>query len=85
MSVPAVRQHKRDEAYTPHGRTPRIVCVECGRGPLDGVALYRTDDELRCEEHKITLADRCPKCSSELLDAVGGGVKCSKCSYWFCF
>ena len=33
------------------------------------------------EEDKIS----CPDCGTEMHDAPGGGVKCVKCNYWFCF
>ena len=30
--------------------------------------------------------DLCPDCGHPLIDASGGGVKCSdKCGYWFCY
>lgn len=27
----------------------------------------------------------CPECTAPLFAASGGGVKCSKCTYWFCY
>jgi len=35
------------------------------------------------ETHQVR--DPCPKCGAQLKDASGGGVKCPKCPYWFCF
>lgn len=29
--------------------------------------------------------EKCPKCKSYIKSASGGGVKCSKCSWWFCY
>ncbi len=29
--------------------------------------------------------DLCPECNAPLLDGDGGGVKCTKCDYWYCF
>ena len=27
----------------------------------------------------------CPECGAAVMFPIGGGVKCSKCSYWFCY
>lgn len=31
------------------------------------------------------LFDADPECKHEIVDAPGGGVKCTKCTGWFCF
>jgi len=31
------------------------------------------------------LFDADPDCEHEIVDAHGGGVKCTKCTGWFCF
>ena len=35
--------------------------------------------------HKDETGESCPDCGAPLLYGHGGGVKCSKCPYWFCF
>lgn len=43
---------------------------------------------LNCEEEDTedtTYDEPCPDCKAPLVDAPGGGVKCTKCDYWFCF
>lgn len=39
-------------------------------------------DKIELEESKN---DLCPDCSKPLIAKASGGVKCSSCSYWFCF
>lgn len=34
---------------------------------------------------KISYAGDCPDCNEKLIAQPRGGVKCSKCPYWFCF
>lgn len=29
-------------------------------------------------------SDRCPKCKAKII-SLWSGVKCSKCSWWFCY
>jgi len=41
----------------------------------------------KCNDLLNSYDARCPQCDSELIDAPGGGVKCSdpECNYWFCY
>lgn len=54
-NVQRANQERIDAAFIPSGRAPRIVCGFCGKGPLDGVAIYRLGAVLRCEEHRVML------------------------------
>jgi hypothetical protein len=38
-------------------------------------------------KRRIRSAEKCvePGCTGVLLGQPGGGVKCTECSYWFCF
>lgn len=47
-------------------------CPDCDTKSL---ASYTDDD----------LFDADPNCKHEVVSAPGGGVKCKKCSGWFCF
>jgi hypothetical protein len=50
-----LRQPELDAAWAAreHISPPRkLVCAECGAGPLDGVELKRVGGALRCEEHR---------------------------------
>ncbi len=55
MARPAYdeKQADLDAAFVPSGRKPRIVCLICGKGPLDGVALFRREGAYRCSDHLI--------------------------------
>ena len=38
------------------------------------------------EEKRDSEREPCPDCEDgKLHDASGGGIKCDKCDYWFCF
>ena len=43
---------RADAAFVP-SRSRRIVCVKCGRGPIDGAELKKIDGEFRCEARGI--------------------------------
>ena len=49
---------------------PKCTCSKCTG--LPDVEFYYCDEE-------------CPECGSILLVQPSGGVKCSNCSYWFCY
>lgn len=56
MAHPAYdeKQAAIDAAFVPSGRPPRIVCLICGKGPLDGTALFRREGAHRCSDHLIS-------------------------------
>lgn len=37
------------------------------------------------DTEQTELFDADPKCEHEIVDAPSGGVKCTKCTGWFCF
>ncbi|KKM83854.1 hypothetical protein LCGC14_1305070 [marine sediment metagenome] len=37
------------------------------------------------DDDEYEYKDPCPECGKQLVSAIGGGVKCNICSYWFCF
>ena len=45
------KQAGKDRAFIPSGRPPRLVCAECRKGPLDGVAIHKREGVFRCAEH----------------------------------
>ena len=50
--------------------------------PLCGMSY--ADEEIEAEAMRN--AEKCPDCATGVLrGAPGGGVKCTECSYWFCF
>jgi hypothetical protein len=56
--------------------------------PLKPSVMYMTQelfDEFKEFEKETELFDADPNCKHEIVDAPGGGVKCSKCTGWFCF
>lgn len=53
-------------------------------GPCKAV-LWPPSVSVEGQVFRGTEDERCPECQAELLHPSGGGVKCSKCSYWFCY
>jgi len=51
----------------------------------DGVDVVQYDELIRRFDDEQPKAEPCPECGADLKCASGGGVKCTKCSYWFCF
>lgn len=43
----------------------------------------RKKKQKRAEKEELWDAD--PKCRHKIVDAPGGGVKCTKCGGWFCY
>jgi len=49
----------------------RDICKKCGE-PIN-------------DEMGHMCPEPCPDCGAPLMYPSGGGVKCSKCPYWFCY
>ena len=45
--------------------------------------LYPKPQTRTCSTEELNNAD--PDCKHEVVDAPGGGIKCTKCQGWFCF
>jgi len=69
-------------------RTFNIICRECfeEREKLNPIAI----DKFKAwnglfEEEEEEIKQSCPKCGAVIIDAPGGGIKCSNpnCDYWF--
>ncbi|MDD5649987.1 MAG: hypothetical protein PHF86_06165 [Candidatus Nanoarchaeia archaeon] len=64
--------------------TLQDICSE----PLKPSVMYMTQetfDEFKEFGKGTELFDADPKCEHEIVDVPGGGVKCTKCTGWFCF
>ena len=62
------------------------VCYECrGQGTYSGAEEFMEQRaaELKAEMDELWEAD--PNCKHDIQPARGGGVKCTKCSGWFCY
>lgn len=46
--------------------------------------LPNSDDPIPQETHDTELWDPDPNCEHDIVNASGGGVKCTKCRGWFC-
>lgn len=46
---------------------------------------YNEDDDWGEADEKDWLFDADPNCDHHIVDAPGGGIKCTKCRGWFCF
>lgn len=64
-----------------------LVCF-CTPLPCHGDVLIRAVErvkEMRKGTKKVELWDANPNCIHDIQPASGGGVKCTKCSGWFCY
>jgi hypothetical protein len=64
-------QADRDELCN---RLDTVICdVECDD---EGVSVVTNENRT---------GEPCPTCGEALISPIGGGVRCSSCTYWFCY
>ncbi len=71
--------HKLECVEYGDGDNVAVDCITCG------VVLIDFDRNL--DKPTPAISDPCPRCGAQLKSNFysGGGVKCTKCSYWFCY